>query len=140
MYWYKFHKVCLLVRNFESLQEVTISNFFVKLTWNPPCTPGWNKKEMKRKTIFLRSHSYHRGIQVTFTNKIAYNDFLKRPEILLNYFCCIQFLFCLNAIQSFNKIQNFLALILTSSEINIFQTIFVTDEVKLKVRQLLKNN
>ena len=48
-------------------QEVTVSNFFVKLTWNSPFST--KVKYRSQKKYLTRSNSNHRGIWVSFTNK-----------------------------------------------------------------------
>ena len=69
---------------FESLQEVTVSNFFaVKLIWNPPFSTRMNKEEIKRKRIFQEVIITAEGSQLVLQTKIAYSDLLKTPKYLL---------------------------------------------------------
>ena len=56
--------------------------FFVKLTLNPPIVLWWNEKETKRKKITLKRNSNDWGeFGLVSWTKVAYGDFLKRPEI-----------------------------------------------------------
>ena len=68
---------------FFGFQDVTISNFLLKLTQNAPKTPEWNRKETKRKRTSSKSDGNNGGSGLISQTKIAYNDFLERPNFCL---------------------------------------------------------
>ena len=71
----------MLRNNFGSLQELTVSDFFVEIN------PEWNRKETKTKRISSKRDSNDRGDPGTNNRgtvspkKIASGHFLKRPTI-----------------------------------------------------------
>ena len=74
-----------ITRNYKikSFKEVTICDFFLKLTQNSPFNTRVEQRRNQEKKHLLRSNSNHRGIQVSFQTKIAYSE-LERPKSTLS--------------------------------------------------------